>query len=257
MFPDFVGAVRDAYVKVARAELDAAKAPVSPDAIYVMTDVDQESADAILKAPDDIALPEAQQRMYAAARLLNGWHTDRDYIGPYGLVRDLAFAKSDANSKKEAGGFVELARKYTPTVNPAILLDELIRTACVQDLGNGFYRALTRSYVPEQLSAESLQHFAQVLHNVVDTLELNLRPPRDGSSRRLERAVMSDTLPKSELSAFDKYLRQRAQLFADDVDNWLTDRSGLGRENVVVTGVGFYHFVVNENDEKDFKKVLK
>lgn len=256
MFPEFVGAVQNAYVNVARAELKATGTSVSIEAIHVMTEVEPACIDEILSAPDDAALREADRRMHSAARLLVGWHTDREYIGPYGLVRDLPFSKAEG-SKKEAGGFVELAKRYCPSIAPKVLLDELIRTGCVQDLGNGYYRALTRSYVPEQLSAESLRHFAQVVHHIVDTLAVNLRRSVRGTGR-VERTVFADFgLPRNELPAFDKYIRERGQLFADDIDNWLSDRSHEGTPDVVQTGIGYYHYVVNQDDEQDFNKALQ
>ena len=249
--------VQDAYVNVAVAQLKAAGREVSPDAISIMTEVISEDVQELLLSPDDAKLSEAEQKINAAARVLVGWHTDREYIGPYGLVRDLPFAKSDSPGKRDVRGFVELAERYCEGYPPKVLLDELVRTACVQDLGNGFYRALTRSYVPEQLSAESIRRFAQVVHNVTETLEVNLRRSETGA-RRVERTVFADYgLPRDALGAFDKYIRDRGQIFADDIDNWLSARSHEGQPGTVQTGIGFYHYVVNEEDERDFGKTLR
>ena len=210
----------------------------------------------VLRSPDVIRFGDADQRINAAARVLVGWHTDRDYIGPYGLVRDLAFSPADSQAKS-VSGFVDLARRYCPAIQPKVILDELVRTGCVQDLGNGFYRALTRSYIPEQLSAESLRRFAQVVHNVTETLEVNLRRSVRGTGR-IERTIFADFgLNREDLAAFDKYVRERGQLFADDIDNWLSDRSHEGLENAVQTGIGFYHYVVNNDDERDFGRALQ
>jgi hypothetical protein len=52
-------------------------------------------------------------------------------------------------------------------------------------------------------------------------------------------------------------VRERGQLFADDVDNWLSDRSEEGHPDAVQTGIGYYHYVVNSDDERDFGKALK
>jgi hypothetical protein len=208
-------------------------------------------------APDLTKDGDVEQKLNAAARVLVGWHTDRDYVGPYGLVRDLAFSQTETSTKRDVSGFVELAKQYCPAVPPRILLDELIRTGCVKDLGNGFYRALTRSYVPERLSAESIRRFAQVVHNVTETLEVNLRRTVRGTGR-VERTVFADFgLPRTHLAAFDKYVRERGQLFADDIDNWLSDRSQEGQPDVVQTGIGYYHYLVNDDDESDFGKALK
>jgi hypothetical protein len=221
-----------------------------------MTEVAPVDVQEALGSTDTVKVGDAEQRINAAARVLVGWHTDRDYIGPYGLVRDLAFARTDVPAKRDVSGFVELAKQYCPAIPPKVLLDELIRTGCVQDLGNGFYRALTRSYVPEQLSPESIRRFAQVVHNVTETLEVNLRRSVRGTGR-VERTVFADFgLPRNDLAAFDKYVRERGQLFADDIDNWLSDRSHEGHPDAVQTGIGFYHYVVNNDDERDFGKAL-
>jgi Family of unknown function (DUF6502) len=256
-FSDFAGVLQDAYVSVATSELRASGRDISADAVSVMTGIESADVQEVLRSPDVLKLGDAEQRINAAARVLVGWHTDRDYIGPYGLVRDLAFSQADVQSKKDVSGFVELAKQYCPAVPPKVLLDELIRTGCVQDLGNGFYRALTRSYVPEQLSAESIRRFAQVVHNVTETLEVNLRRSVRGTGR-VERTIFADYgLPREDLAAFDKFVRERGQLFADDIDNWLSDRSQEGRQDTIQTGIGFYHYVVNNEDERDFGKALQ
>ena len=249
--------VQDAYVNVAAAQLRSSDRELTPDAISIMTEVPAEEVRDLLLSPDDGKISEVEQKINAAARVLVGWHTDREYIGPYGLVRDLPFSRSDLPGKRDVRGFVELAERYCEGYPPQVLLDELVRTACVQNLGNGFYRALTRSYVPEQLSAESIRRFAQVVHNVTETLEVNLRRSESGE-RRIERTVFADYgLPRDQLAAFDKYIRDRGQIFADDIDNWLSARSEEGQANTVQTGLGFYHYVVNEEDERDFGKTLK
>jgi hypothetical protein len=256
-YPDFAGMVEDAYVNVAAAQLKASGRELTPDAISIMTEVSSDEVRELLQSPDDAKLSEVEQKINAAARVLVGWHTDREYIGPYGLVRDLPFARADVPGKRDVRGFVELAQRYCEGYPPKVLLDELVRTACVQDLGNGFYRALTRSYVPEQLSAESIRRFAQVVHNVTETLEVNLRRSENGV-RRVERTVFADYgLPVEALEAFDKYIRDRGQIFADDIDNWLSARSEEGQPGTVQTGIGFYHYVVNEEDERDFGKTLR
>jgi len=256
-FPEFAGMLQDAYVHVAARQLVSSGREPTADAIAVMTEVTAVDVRDLLELPDNARLGEAEQKINAAARVLIGWHTDRDYIGPYGLVRDLPFAGAGGQTKRIVAGFVELAQRYCAGYPPQVLLDELVRTGCVQDLGNGYFRALTRSYVPEQLSAESIRRFAHVVHNVTETLELNLRTTVQ-DRRRIERTVFADYgLPRDALEAFDKYVRERGQIFADDIDNWLSARSIQGQEDVVQTGIGFYHYIVNEEDEDDFGKTLR
>jgi hypothetical protein len=96
-----------------------------------------------------------------------------------------------------------------------------------------------------------------VVHNVTETLEVNFRRSVRGTGR-IERTVYADYgLRPEDLAAFDKYVRERGQLFADDIDNWLSERSQEGHPDAVQTGIGFYHYVVNNNDERDFRRVLR
>ncbi len=257
-FPEFTEVLEDAFVHVASRQLVNSGREATPDAIAVMTDVSAVDVRRLRESSDDAKATGAEEKLNAVARVLVGWHTDRDYIGPYGLVRDLQFEGAIGQTKKKgAVGFIELAQRYCAGYPPKVLLDELVRTGCVQDLGNGYFRALTRSYVPEQLSAESIRRFAHVVHNVTETLELNLRTNVD-DGRRIERTVFADFgLPRSELESFDRYVRERGQIFADDIDNWLSGRSIQGQTDVVQTGIGFYHYIVNEEDEQDFGKTLQ
>jgi hypothetical protein len=256
-FPDFAGALQDAYVNVASTELRGSGRVPTADAISVMTEVIPEDVRMVMGSHVDAKVTEADSKINAAARILVGWHTDRDYIGPYGLVRDLQFSGSRAAGKKDAIGFLELTQRYCPEIPARALLDELIRTGCVQDLGNEYFRAITRSYVPEQLSTESIRRFAQVVHNVTETLEVNLRRSVRGTGR-IERTIFADYgLPRNEIAAFDKYVRERGQLFADDIDNWFSERSRQRLDDVIFTGIGIYHYVVNEEDEQDFGKSLQ
>jgi len=70
-----------------------------------------------------------------------------------------------------------------------------------------------------------------------------------------ERAIFTDNrISRLDLQAFDKYVRERGQVFADDIDIWLASREqpGPGDTDPVHTGIGIYHYVVNDEDEREF-----
>jgi hypothetical protein len=186
---------------------------------------------------------------------LAAWHTDVNYTGPYGVLRDLEFSRS--GGEKTGATFSELTATYCPGVSPRALLDELIRTGCVQDVGNGFYRAVKRFYIPDPLSTESVLWFSRVVHNVCETLEVNFRAESVGGNGLVERAVYTvHGITKKDLKDFDKFIRVRGQIFADDIDNWLSERDKEGCEDGIKTGVGIYHYIVNEEDERALAKEL-
>ena len=132
-----------------------------------------------------------------------------------------------------------------------------MRIGAVQDVGNGFYRAIKRSYIPEPLSAQSILNLARVVHNICETLEGNLRAKTAGGKGLIERTIFTvHGIPKSDHPAFEKFIHARGQVFADDIDNWLSTRDVEGVEDSMQIGVGFYHYIVNEEDEIALSKEL-
>jgi hypothetical protein len=76
-----------------------------------------------------------------------------------------------------------------------------------------------------------------------------------GGKGLFERAIFTDNrISRTDLQAFDKYVRERGQLFADDIDNWLSSRGipAPSDTDTVHTGIGIYHYVVNDEDEREF-----
>jgi hypothetical protein len=85
-----------------------------------------------------------------------------------------------------------------------------------------------------------------------------LRTESAGGNGLIERTVYTvHGIRKEELKEFDKFIRARGQIFADDIDNWISDRDQEGRKDSIQMGVGFYHYIVNEDDERALLKQLK
>ena len=123
--------------------------------------------------------------------------------------------------------------------------------------GKWLLQGVETLYIPDPLSIQSILAFARVVHNMCETLEVNFRAESAGGKGLIERTV--DTvhgISKQDLKDFDKFIRSRGQIFADDIDNWLSERDKEGIEQNIKTGVGFYHYVVNEDDEHALAKEL-
>jgi hypothetical protein len=256
-FPEFSDALKQAYVDVAEKQIRSSGKDPTEEGIGLITSVEIADVRAVLELGSSPRLGRSVQEANPLPTVLGGWHTDVRYTGPYGVLRDLEFSASNASSGDDAATFTELAATYCPGVSARALLDELVRTGCVQDVGNGFYRAVKRSYIPDPLSAESVLLFARVVHNICETLEVNLRAESVGGNGLIERTVYTvHGVRKDDLKTFDRFIRERGQIFADDIDNWLSDRDEEGRKDGIQMGVGFYHYIVNDDDELALSKEL-
>lgn len=256
-FPEFSEALGEAYVDVAATQIRASGKEPSEEGISLITNVEAPDIRKVLKSNSGGKAGLVVQQANPLPTVLGGWHTDGRYTGPYGVLRDLEFSNKGTTGDV-AATFTELAATYCPGISPKALLDELIRTGCVLEVGNGFFRAVKRSYIPDPLSAESILLFARVVHNICETLEVNLRRESAGGNGLIERTVYTvHGIRKEELREFDKFIRARGQIFADDIDNWLSDRDQEGRKGAIQMGVGFYHYIVNEDDERALSKELQ
>jgi hypothetical protein len=254
-FPEFSNALKQAYVDVASRQIKSAGMSVSSEGIFVITSIETKEVDKVLRADTEPHVELDAQAQSPLPRLLNAWHVDFQYTGPYGVLRDLEFTRSTASEGKS---FSDLAATYCPGISPRALLDELIRTECVKEVGAGVYRALGRSYVPDPLSDESIRLVAQVVHNLCETLEVNLRPESRGGKGLVQRTVYTRTgLSPEALKRLESHVRDRGQLFAEQIDDWFTNNQEReGSQGRFKTGIGIYHYVVNDEDELEFSKEL-
>jgi Family of unknown function (DUF6502) len=256
-FPEFSDVLKQAYVDVATRQLVASGKEPTIEGISLIAHLETNELRDVLSADVGAKFGIEAQKPNPLPTILAGWHTDVNYTGPYGVLRDLEFSRGSGTSERTSMTFTDLAASYCPGISPRALLDELIRTGCVQDMGNGYYRALKRSYIPDPLSTQSILSFARVVHNMCETLEVNFRAESIGGKGLIERTVYTvHGISRQDLKDFDRFIRERGQIFADDIDNWLSDRDKEGFEQNIKTGVGFYHYVVNEDDERALAKEL-
>jgi len=255
-FPEFSDALKRTYVDVASKQIGAFGSDVTGEGISLISGISSADVQEVIRSDSGVRIDRAVRVANPLPAVLGGWHTDVRFTGPYGVLRDLEFASAKSTVEGNAS-FSELAATYCPGVSPRALLDELIRTGCVQDVGNGFFRAVKRLYIPDPLSSDSIIGLAHVVHNICETLEINLRSESIGGKGLVERTVYTvHGIKQEDMKEFDKFIRARGQIFADDIDNWLSDRDQEGQRNGVKTGVGFYHYIVNEDDETALSKEL-
>jgi len=255
-YPEFGDALKRAYVDVASKQIRAFGREVTSEGISLIAGITSVEVQEVIRSDSGVKIDRAVRVTNPLPAVLGGWHTDVRFTGPYGVLRDLEFAPERSTPDGNAS-FTDLAATYCSGVSPKALLDELIRTGCVQDVGNGYFRAIKRLYIPDPLSADSIIGLAHVVHNICETLEINLRSESMGGKGLVERTVYTvHGIKQGDMKEFDKFIRARGQIFADDIDNWLSDRDQEGQLNGVKTGVGFYHYIVNEDDETALSKEL-
>jgi hypothetical protein len=151
--------------------------------------------------------------------VLHKWHTDPQFVGPYGIPLEL-----ELNSPK-GRSFRELVQFVNPSVSPRDALDELVRLKAAMLSGDTHIRAISRALRPvEEMSPAQLEFFGNALTRLANTVQFNM--DEKNSEKRLEQSVISDHgLPKEVVPVFEKYVRERVMELLIEIDNWLSPYS--------------------------------
>jgi Family of unknown function (DUF6502) len=245
-FDEFAELARGVYVESAiRDGLDHAS-NLTRARISVVTGVTRQQVNYYID--NDGALPSAAPTLAGVlVEVLQKWHTDPQYVGPYGIPLELEFEVSSGRS------FRGLVALVDAKASPGIVLEELLRVGSVTYSGEKHFRAVSRYFMmPEPMSPQQFEYFGNTLTRLAKTLEFNMSPRN--SEKRLERFVVADRgLPEEVIPLFASYARDRTSEFLLDLDNWLTPYSSSEDTDPsprVGTGVNVFLYVDPTSDEQ-------
>ncbi len=243
-FPEFSEFAKEVFVDVAGKDLKEADNNTAESRIAILTGLTRAE---VGRVREESSLRNSyESNLSRVARFLSGWHTDPEFTGPYGLPLEVPFDSHDHRS------FSELARRYTSEISAQRMLDYLRFIGVVEVGTNGRIKVLTRTYVPQTDSPDSLDRLGRAVGDFVGTIEFN-RTEMDPEKRLFERRVSADAgLRPEDMSLFQSYLRERCQFLLEELDDWISKRDPLQDDEVstaIHTGVGVYHYL-DHTDER-------
>jgi hypothetical protein len=253
-FAEFSEVAKAVYVEVALKDFKVSGRKATRTRIAVMTGLTRKEVKRVI----DEAIKERYELKTSFNRLtrvLVGWHTDPDFTGPYGMPLELQYETATPGEPT----FSELVKRHSGDMSPRSILDELIRVAAVRETDAGWYRVLRRDYIPEAQGVHNFERAGGVIRNFVNTIDFNMTKSAPGKGRFERQAVADDGIRRQDIPQFDQYLRERCQALLEEIDNWLTKLpkpDPNGGDEVVRTGVGVYHYMSEELDDRSFKKLL-
>jgi hypothetical protein len=234
--------LRTVFVEVAARDFDLPDRKTSLSRIAIITGLTRKEVakqQAILRS----GVLDVDTNLNRVSRVLEGWHTDPIFTGPYGMPMELPFESPTSSS------FASLVRKHSGDMAPRAMLDELIRVGAVEQTSTGAFKVLIRVYIPRDFHPDALQRFGEVVRDFINTYEYNM-DKRPGMGR-FERIVFADDGLREDLvPAFDALLRSKGHKFLVELNNWLSAQENVTTVNKgkrrVKTGVGLYHYVSKE-----------
>jgi hypothetical protein len=251
-FDEFADLARGVYVESAIRDGTSHFGTPTRERIAVVAGVTRQQVDYYID--NDGALPSADPTMAAVLlEVLQKWHTDPQYVGPYGIPLELEFEVPFGRSVRSLVAMVD--RK----ASPGLILEELIRVGSVIYSGEKHFRAVSRAFMmPESMSPQQIEYFGSALTRLATTLEHNMNPRN--AEKRLERFVTADRgLPVEAVAAFEEYARARTADFLVDLDNWLIPYSSADSMSGerIATGLNVFLYVDPVKSEESLRSLMR
>jgi hypothetical protein len=253
-YAEFSEVAKAVYVEIALKDFKVSGRRATKTRLAVMTGLTRKE---IKRVIDDAQKERFELKISynRLGRVLVGWHTDPDFTGPYGLPLELQYESPSPNDVS----FAVLVKKHSGDMSPRSILDELIRVNAVKETDTGWFRVLRREYIPEAQGVHNFERVGTVIRNFINTIEFNMMKRETGKGRFERAAVADDGIRSQDLPKFDAFLREKCQALLEEIDNWLTNlpRPDRGKgDKVIRTGIGMYHYLNEEKDERSFKELL-
>ena len=252
-FREFADVIRDLYVSACVQELAKQHRVVSLARVAMMTGLTRREVSDIAAgrgAEADGVASNANK----AAKLLEAWHTDPEYLAPYGFPRDLSVDPDDVS-----GSFHSLVDKYIGAGAAPAMLEDLVRVGAARMLEGGqFVRVLKRTYIPTEMTPELVQIFTQAVRRYVETVDHNLSQA-DSTGRRFDRLVYPDEgLREADVPLFEHQVRDYLETVIAEIDAkaamFPRPDSSTG-EKAVYVGVGLYFYREHVEEEVDLSRL--
>jgi hypothetical protein len=210
-YSQFATIAQMAFVESAAKDF-AGKGMKSPaTSVCALTGMPSDQLKAVLLDQEQYEASEVLEVANPFARVLHGWHNDRDYVGPYGFPVDLHFDTGKLN-------FTVLAARHAAGVAPEIILKELLRVGAVTEVGSHVWKPLKQEYIEPSLSPVNLGRMASLVESLLSTLENNTSGSRTGTDL-FERTVNIDSpLTANQLLTMQSYMKTVGAQFLHRVD---------------------------------------
>jgi len=254
-YAEFSEIAKAVYVEVALKDFKVAGRKATRTRVAVMTGLTRKEVKRVIdEAVKDRYEPKS--KFSRLGRVLVGWHTDTDFTGPYGLPLELQY---ETNNPGELT-FAELVKRHSGDMSPRSILDELIRVGAVRETDAGWYRVLRREYITDAQGRDTFERTGFIVRNFVNTVDFNMTKSAPGKGRFERHVFPADGLRAEDMPKFDAFLRERCQTLLEELDNWLAKLpipDAKKGERVMHTGVGVYHYMTNEDDDRNLRTVLQ
>jgi hypothetical protein len=239
-YQEFGGVLKDVYVNVCAREMTLPGRKMTLSRVAIATGLTRREVAKIIRNEGRTQWGVGSNAGLAAS-VLEAWHTDAQFVAPYGYPRDLKIDGTDV-----VPTFEDLVRRFSADVAHEVLIGELIRVGAARVLEGGQYlRVLKRTYIPTDMTAEMIQIFSQAVRRYIETVDYNLGRGKN-QEKRFDRMVYPDDgLRVVDVEIFQQEIREYLETVIQEIDQKSATYPRPSRrkgEKAVQVGVGIYFY---------------
>jgi len=249
-FREFAEVLKDVFVAVCARDLVVPGRRLTLSRIAIVTGLTRKEVSTIVR-DDELRRKALETNANRAAKILEAWHSDTRFLGPYGFPRDLLIEGDDPS-----GTFSDLVRENSGDMPVRAMLEELMRVDAARVVEGGeVVRVLKRTYIPTEMTPEMIQIFSQAVRRYIETVDYNLSL-QETKSRRFDRVVYPDPgLRVIDVPIFQQEVREYLETVIAEIDYKTSKYQRLDdpeSETTTRVGVGIYFY----QDELEDKRAL-
>lgn len=253
-FREFSEVVKEVFVAVCAKDLAIPGRRMTLSRVAIVTGLTRKEVSSIVR-DDELRRRALETNANRAARILEAWHTDTRFLGPYGFPRDLLVDGHDP-----AGTFADLVREHSGDMPVRAMLDELVRVGAAKLLEGGeVLRVLKRTYIPTEMTPEMIQIFSQAVRRYIETVDYNLSF-NEKVAKRFDRVVYPDPgLRVVDIPAYQQELRDYLETVIAEIDYKTSSYQRADdseSERTMNVGVGIYFYQEEQEDKRALVDLL-
>jgi hypothetical protein len=254
-YPNFIAIAQMAFVESAAKDFAGKGAKATPASLCALTGMSVQEINSALAEKERFEASETLEVSNPFARVLHGWHNDRDYVGPYGFPIDLVFEGAPLS-------FTDLTNRHAAGVSPGVVLKELRRVGAVTEVGANVWKPLVQEYIEPNLTPENLSRMASLVESLLSTLETNTRGKQYGTGNFERTMIVDAPLTYSQLLELQAYTRLVGGQFLQRVDTFaaveLQEKMGAkpGESADIRAGLQCFLYVEAAPDETRLREAI-
>ena len=253
-YQEFGGVLKDVYVSACAQEMTIPGRKLTLSRVAIATGLPRREVAKIVRNEGKTQWGVGSNAGLAAS-VLEAWHSDAQFVAPYGYPRDLKIDGSDL-----VPTFEDLVRRFSSDVPHEVLIGELVRVGAARVLEGGQYlRVQKRTYIPTDMTAEMIQIFSQAVRRYIETVDYNLGRGK-GQEKRFDRMVYPDDgLRVVDVEIFQQEIREYLETVIQEIDQKSATYPRPSRkkgEQAVQVGVGIYFYQETNEDREPLSERL-